>query len=305
MSIIKQISVYDGSGWGINDIGANAGNIDLIAPDSTTTTNLVGSSNLFTALNNILPTNQLTASRALVTDANKKLAVSTTTTTQLGYVHGVTSNIQTQIDGKAPSTAITDISRSGTTFTATRADGTTFTFNQQDNNTWTANSASAAGYVASPGGTAHANQVWKTDASGVPAWRADANTTYGNASTSAAGLMTAAMVTKLNGIATGATKTAVSSRQVVFKSGSVSVGANAVASANCSLNAGTGKLTTGEMLSGIDFFSTGNGSVPIVEISNVNFSTSTATAPHITVKNTAGSAQNVVLSVGIHITKAV
>lgn len=35
------------------------------------------------------------------------------------------------------------------------------------------------------------------------------DTTYGNATTSAAGLMTAAMVTKLNGIATGATKTTV------------------------------------------------------------------------------------------------
>ena len=98
MSIIKQISVFDGSSWGINDIGANAGNIDLIAPSSTVTTNLVGSSNLFTALNNILPSAQLTASRALVTDANKKLAVSATTATQLGYVHGVTSDIQTQID---------------------------------------------------------------------------------------------------------------------------------------------------------------------------------------------------------------
>lgn len=98
MSIIKQISVFDGSSWGIDDIGANAGNIDLIAPSSTVTTNLAGSSNLFTALNNILPSDQLTASRALVTDANKKLAVSSTTATQLGYVHGVTSAIQTQIN---------------------------------------------------------------------------------------------------------------------------------------------------------------------------------------------------------------
>ena len=43
----------------------------------------------------------------------------------------------------APTTAITEISRSGTTFTATRADGTTFTFTQQDNNT-TYTPASAA-----------------------------------------------------------------------------------------------------------------------------------------------------------------
>lgn len=44
-----------------------------------------------------------TASRALVTDSSKKIAVSTVTATELGYVSGVTSAIQTQLNGKSAS----------------------------------------------------------------------------------------------------------------------------------------------------------------------------------------------------------
>jgi hypothetical protein len=42
----------------------------------------------------------ITASRALFVDANKKIATSAVTSTELGYVSGVTSAIQTQLNGK-------------------------------------------------------------------------------------------------------------------------------------------------------------------------------------------------------------
>lgn len=47
-----------------------------------------------------IASNNLTASRALVSNKNGKIAVVDTTSTELGYVHGVTSAIQTQLNGK-------------------------------------------------------------------------------------------------------------------------------------------------------------------------------------------------------------
>ena len=44
----------------------------------------------------------LTASRALVTDGSGVITPATTTATEIGYVNGVTSSIQTQLDAKAP-----------------------------------------------------------------------------------------------------------------------------------------------------------------------------------------------------------
>ena len=50
----------------------------------------------------------LTVSRALVSNASGKVAVSDVTSTEIGYLDGVTSAIQTQLDAKATSTALTN-----------------------------------------------------------------------------------------------------------------------------------------------------------------------------------------------------
>ena len=48
-----------------------------------------------------IKTTNLTASRALVSNGSGKVAVSAVTSTELGYLDGVTSSVQTQINGKA------------------------------------------------------------------------------------------------------------------------------------------------------------------------------------------------------------
>jgi hypothetical protein len=55
--------------------------------------------------------------------------------------------------------------------------GGSINISSTDTNTWDANALNVAGYVAAPSGTT-ANKVWKTDGSGNPAWRDDADTVY-------------------------------------------------------------------------------------------------------------------------------
>lgn len=49
-----------------------------------------------------ITSSNLTASRALISDSNGKVAVSTVTSTELGYLDGVTSAVQTQLNDKLP-----------------------------------------------------------------------------------------------------------------------------------------------------------------------------------------------------------
>lgn len=58
-----------------------------------------------------------------------------------------------------------------------------WTANNTDTNTWNANALNVAGYVAAPNSST-ANKVWKTDATGNPAWRDDTDTVYTHPTTS-------------------------------------------------------------------------------------------------------------------------
>ena len=62
--------------------------------------NKVGLSDLSGAISTV-KTSDLTANRALISNGSGKIAVSSVTSTQLGYVSGVTSAIQTQLNNKA------------------------------------------------------------------------------------------------------------------------------------------------------------------------------------------------------------
>lgn len=151
----------------------------------------------------------------------------TATATELNYMDGVTSNVQTQLDGKSDS-------GHGHTITATATDddvivltGTNgsnkVTFDAKHAKsgvtagTYKSVTVNAYGHVT--GGTnpttisgyGIADAYTKTQVDTALSGKSDSGHTHNIATTSATGMMSADMVTKLNGIATGATKVTVDS----------------------------------------------------------------------------------------------
>ena len=83
---------------------------DANKPISTATqTALNGKQATITGGASTITTSNLTANRALVSNANGKVAVSAVTATELGYLDGVTSNIQTQLNGKLSTAPVTSV----------------------------------------------------------------------------------------------------------------------------------------------------------------------------------------------------
>lgn len=68
-----------------------------------------------------ITTSNLTANRALVSNSSGKVAVSAVTATELGYLDGVTSHVQTQLNGKQASVTGGASTITGSNLTASRA----------------------------------------------------------------------------------------------------------------------------------------------------------------------------------------
>ncbi len=121
----------------------------------------------------------LTASRAVVTDGSKNLASSAVTTTELGYVSGVTSSIQTQIDaiiagGGTPAGLDTQVQFNDSSSFGGDAG---FTYNK------TTDFATLAGGLVAPtivGGTGTTSDLNLKTTSGVGASGADMHFLVGN-----------------------------------------------------------------------------------------------------------------------------
>ena len=76
------------------DVGTLQTNMNNVQTDLTSKQDIVvGGASTITEDN-------LTANRALVSNSSGKVAVSSVTSTELGYLDGVTSNVQTQLNGK-------------------------------------------------------------------------------------------------------------------------------------------------------------------------------------------------------------
>ena len=80
-----------------------------LASEKAIRTELNTKQNTITGAATTITSNDLTVSRALVSNANGKVAVSDITSTELSYLDGVSSNVQTQINGK--------VSKNGDTLT--------------------------------------------------------------------------------------------------------------------------------------------------------------------------------------------
>ena len=92
---------YTLSSFGVTATAAELNYVDGVT--SNIQTQLNNKQATITGAASSVTTSNLTASRALIAGSDGKIAVSAVTSTELGYLDGVTSAIQTQLNGKAAS----------------------------------------------------------------------------------------------------------------------------------------------------------------------------------------------------------
>ncbi len=93
-----------------SDMEAAQGDITTLKGNVTTlTTALQSKQDKIAGGASTITNDNLAANRALVSDGNGKVAVSNVTNTELGYLDGVTSNIQTQLNNKLESAPVTSV----------------------------------------------------------------------------------------------------------------------------------------------------------------------------------------------------
>ena len=93
-------SDIDGLQTTVGTLQTNVNNVQTALTSKQDT--VVGGASTITADN-------LTANRALVSNSSGKVAVSTVTSTELGYLDGVTSNVQTQLNKKLEKAPVTSV----------------------------------------------------------------------------------------------------------------------------------------------------------------------------------------------------
>ena len=80
-----------------------------------------------------IASSNLTASRALVSNSSGKVAVSAVTSTELGYLDGVTSSIQTQLDAKVPTSRTVNGKALSSNITLSASDVSAYSKTEIDN----------------------------------------------------------------------------------------------------------------------------------------------------------------------------
>lgn len=81
-------------------------NIHVTSAEKTTWN---GKQDKITGAATTITDDNLTVNRALISNSSGKVAVSTITSTELGYLDGVTSNVQIQLNGKQPKITVNGI----------------------------------------------------------------------------------------------------------------------------------------------------------------------------------------------------